>query len=295
MIAPRLSPGGLIGLCSPSHIARREVYEPVGNTLRSRGYRVLEADNLYRDTDGYLATPQERAADFNQLIRHPEVELVFFGGGEGSCELLPYIDFDALRAHPKRICTYSDGTTILDAIYLRTGLEVYYGMAPRQLVDAEPYAWENFTCFLTQDALAHIASGPWQTLVPGKAEGTLLGGYARNVALLLGDPQQFHIDPDARFVLFLEDHEKFGGVDYVSAMLSNIEQRPFIRQVTGLLFGHYSEPTNQQLLARLRRFGQEHGIPVAYCDDFGHGAHHAILRVGHPVCLDTEACTLRYL
>ena len=178
MIAPRLSPGGLIGLCSPSHIARREVYEPVGNTLRSRGYRVLEADNLYRDTDGYLATPQERAADFNQLIRHPEVELVFFGGGEGSCELLPYIDFDALRAraHPKRICTYSDGTTILDAIYLRTGLEVYYGMAPRQLVDAEPYACENFTSFLTQDALAHIASGPWQTPGPGKPGGTPLGG-----------------------------------------------------------------------------------------------------------------------
>lgn len=295
MIAPRLSPGGLIGLCSPSHIARREVYEPIGDVLRSRGFRVLEADNLYRDTDGYLATPQERAADFNQLIRHPEVELVFFGGGEGSCELLPYIDFDALRAHPKRICTYSDGTTILDAIYLRTGLEVYYGMAPKHLVDAEPYAWENFSRFLTQDAPAHIASGPWQTIVPGKAEGTLLGGYARNFALLLGDPQQFPIDPDARFVLFLEDHEKFGGVDYVSAMLSNIEQRPFIRQVTGLLFGHYSEPTNPQLLARLRRFGQEHGIPVAYCDDFGHGAHHAILRVGHPVALDTEACTMRYL
>ena len=295
MIAPRLSPGGLIGLCSPSHVAQREVYAPILAALRGRGYRVLEANHLYRATDGYLATPQERAADFNQLIRHPEVELVFFGGGEGSCELLPYIDFDAIRAHPKRICSYSDGTTILDAVYARTGLEVYYGLAPRLLEDAGPYEWESFERFLTQDGDAHIASGPWQALTTGQAEGVLIGGYARNLALLLGDPNRFPLDPDASFVLFVEDHEKFGGVAYVSAMLSNIEQRPFIRQVTGLLFGHYSEPTSPELLARLRRFGRDHGIPVAYCDDFGHGARHTLLRVGHRVQLDAGEGTLSYL
>ena len=295
MIAPSLTPGGLIGLCSPSHVARRGVYAPILDALRSRGYRVLEADNLYSDTDGYLATPQERAADFNQLIRHPGVELVFFGGGEGSCELLPYLDFDAIRAHPKRICSYSDGTTILDAVYARTGLEVYYGLAPRLMKDAGPYEWESFERFLTRDSDEHIASGPWQTLTPGRAEGVLFGGYARNLALLLGDPCRFPFDPDAPFVLFLEDHEQFGDVAYVSAMLSNIEQRPFIRQVTGLLFGHYSEPTSPELLARLRRFGREHGIPVAYCDDFGHGARHTLLRVGHRVQLDAGEGTLRYL
>ena len=180
MIAPSLTPGGLIGLCSPSHVARRGVYAPILDALRSRGYRVLEADNLYSDTDGYLATPQERAADFNQLIRHPGVELVFFGGGEGSCELLPYLDFDAIRAHPKRICSYSDGTTILDAVYARTGLEVYYGLAPRLMKDAGPYEWESFERFLTRDSDEHIASGPWQTLTPGRAEGVLFGGYVKN-------------------------------------------------------------------------------------------------------------------
>ena len=40
MIAPSLTPGGLIGLCSPSHVARRGVYAPILDALRSRGYRV---------------------------------------------------------------------------------------------------------------------------------------------------------------------------------------------------------------------------------------------------------------
>ena len=38
----------------------------------------------------------------------------------------------------------------------------------------------------------------------------------------------------------------------------------------------------QSLLDRLERFGLRHGVPVAYCDDFGHGENHAILPIGRP-------------
>ena len=50
-----------------------------------------------------------------------------------------------------------------------------------------------------------------------------------------------------KYILFLEDHEKFGGVDYVSAMLSHIEQNDFIHSVSGLIFGNYSNYLNQDL------------------------------------------------
>ena len=88
------------------------------------------------------------------------------------------------------------------------------------------------------------------------------------------------------------------GADFASALFeqaSAVGAEFDFRQVTGLLFGHYSEPTSPELLARLRRFGREHGIPVAYCDDFGHGARHTLLRVGHRVQLDAGEGTLRYL
>lgn len=49
-----------------------------------------------------------------------------------------------------------------------------------------------------------------------------------------------------------------------------------MEQVTGLLFGHYSDDISPLLFEVLERFGKKYSIPVAYCDDFGHGSNHAI-------------------
>ncbi len=295
MIAPCIKPGGTIGICSPSHIVDRERMGAAIASMRRNGFRVLEADNLYKTTYGYMSAPQERAADFNQLVRNPEVDLILFGGGECSNELIPYLDFESIRKNPKRICSYSDGTTILNTIWANTKLEVYYGQTPYVFNEFCGYNAENFKRHLVDgNVREHFSNSPWQVQTEGAAEGVLIGGYSRNLALLLGN-KYFPIDLNERYLLFVEDHEQFGGVGYVSAMLSAIEQHDFIHRVTGLVFGHYSENTHPDLLRRLKRLGEEHQIPVVYCDDFGHGANRAILRIGHWARLDTGDRSLRYL
>ena len=283
-----------IGICSPSHIPNREEYANTIAVIRASGYDVIEADHLYSDSHGYLAAPEERAADFNQLTRDDRVNLILFGGGEGSAELLPYIDFDDVSRHPKCICSYSDGTTILDAVTAKTGLITYYGQAP--------YLFDHFSDYDRQHFLRHFVNGPaeryvsaddWMVLGQGTGEGILVGGYLRNFALLLGSKYcPFDLMQD--YVLFLEDHEMFGDVSYVAAMLANIEQSAFMPRVRGLLFGHYSEKRYPHLYALLQRVGERWSVPVAYCDDFGHGENHAILPIGCRCVMDTEQRTLFY-
>ena len=295
MRPPLLKTGGTIGLCSPSHVARREDYAPILAGLRALGFRVKEASNLYRDTYGYLASPEERAADLNQLVADEDVGLILFGGGEGSNELLPLLDFAAIARHPKPWVSYSDGTTLLCAAWALTGLETYYGQSPGCFAALTDYDREQFLHRLVLgDAAGHTPAGPWRTLVPGRAAGVLIGGYCRNFAMLLGG-RYFPYDPGERYVLFLEDHEKFGGVDYVSAMLAHMEQSGLMASVSGVLFGHYALTPPPELLARLTRLGETYGIPVAYCDDFGHGDRHALLPIGRRVELDASAQALRYL
>ena len=101
MRAPCLKQGGTIGICSPSHIAEYYDYQNQICAIKNCGFQVKEGENLYKSTYGYAAAPEERAADFNQLISDPEVELVLFGGGEGANELLPYIDFENIKRNPK--------------------------------------------------------------------------------------------------------------------------------------------------------------------------------------------------
>ena len=288
MKAPALRPGGTIGICSPSHIAEYWDYQNIINAIRSKGFQVREADNLYKDTYGYLATPQERAADFNQLIADPEVELILFGGGEGANELLPNIDFEIIKRHPKRIVSYSDGTFLLNPIWAQTGLETYYGQAPHNFLDMTWYDEKHFFEHMVYDCMReHVANSEWKVQTHGRAEGILIGGYARNFAMILGS-KYMPVDYAQKYILFVEDHESFGGVDYVSAMLTHIEQDPFMDCVTGVIFGNYSGNENWQLLWRLQRLGEERQIPVVYCDDFGHGWNHAIMPIGRKASLDTE-------
>ena len=288
MKAPALRPGGTIGICSPSHIAEYWDYQNIINAIRSKGFQVREADNLYKDTYGYLATPQERAADFNQLIADPEVELILFGGGEGANELLPYIDFENIKRHPKRIVSYSDGTFLMNPIWAQTGLETYYGQAPHNFLDMTWYDEKHFFEHMVYDCMReHVANSEWKVQTHGRAEGILIGGYARNFAMILGS-KYMPVDYAQKYILFVEDHESFGGVDYVSAMLTHIEQDPFMDCVTGVIFGNYSGNENWQLLWRLQRLGEERQIPVVYCDDFGHGWNHAIMPIGRKASLDTE-------
>lgn len=102
------------------------------------------------------------------------------------------------------------------------------------------------------------------------------------------------LDEGRQYVLFIEDHERFFGIESESAHIGRLEQCGILFHTSGLLFGNYSAPVNEQLLERLRRLGEKWNIPVAYCDDFVHGENRAILPIGIPATLDTERSTLIY-
>ncbi len=305
MRAPCLKPGGTIGLCSPSHIPLYEAvpgqelpwsleYKNIIGKMEAEGFQVVTGENMYKDTWGYLASDAERGADLNQLAADERVEYILFGGGEGSPELLPHLDFEQFRKSPKRICSYSDGTTILNSIWAITGLETYYGQNPVYFTEATGYDRRHFEGHILSDTMTtHEKNSSWRALAPGKAEGVLVGGYTLNFCLLLGTGY-FPVSLNEPHILFLEDHEKFSGLGQVSAFLAHIEQSDFMKTVTGLLFGNYSDKACPQLYDRLGLLGRRHHIPVVYCDDFGHGKNHAILPIGRKAVLDAESLSLNY-
>lgn len=298
-IAQHLQPGDMIGICSPSHVAKPESYAPMIAALEGMGYRVRLADRLYKAEWGYASSAEDRAADLNQLIRDPEVRLIAFGGGECAIDLLPLIDYEAAKANPKRYMSYSDGTDILNTIWQKTGLVTFYGQRPHHVLDYAPDG-QDYNCLqfrrMMEAALpgSHVSAAPWHPVTGGACEGTLCGGYLDNF-VFLNNAAYVSPSKDEPIVLFIEDHEKFFGIEHESALLTRLEQSPIMPQVTGLLFGHYGYPTNEQLLQRLERLGQKWHIPVAYCDDFGHGDRHAILPIGVRARLDTDRQTLEYL
>jgi muramoyltetrapeptide carboxypeptidase len=132
---PPLQPGDTIGIFTPSfpaHVHFREKYEHGRRQLAALGFRTVEGSLTARGShQGYRSgSPRERAREFVELIENPDVRCVMSTiGGLNSASMIPYIDFDRVRAHPKVICGYSDVTSLHLALLAYSGVGTFYGPA----------------------------------------------------------------------------------------------------------------------------------------------------------------------
>jgi muramoyltetrapeptide carboxypeptidase len=291
----KLEKNDTIGIIAPCYVVKKHQYDEVIKEIESLGYQVVLGKNIYKSTYGYASSEFERADDFNSMVTAKKIKMILFGGGFVGNEIIPYIDFNSILQNPKIFLSYSDGTTILDTIYSQTGLVTYYGQRPATFASITEYNKESFTRNLVFGNIHEfMKNSGWDVIYPGKAEGILIGGYLENFSFLLGN-RYFHYECDEKYLLFLEDYYEFSQPIQISMYLSYIEQSPFINNVSGLIFGHYADTVNTELHSRLYRFGKKYGIPIIYCDDYGHGINNGILQIGRKAFLDSDTKSLKYV
>jgi len=291
----KLKKNDTVGIIAPCYAVKEHQYDEIIRGIESLGYQVILGSNIYKNTYGYSASEVERADDFNSMVASKNVKMILFGGGFAGNEIIPYIDFDSIRQNQKIFSSYSDGTTILNTIYSQTGLVTYYGQRPATFANITKYNKESFAeNFVIGNNQEFMKNSDWDIICPGNAEGILIGGYLENFSFLTGN-KYFHYDKNENYLLFLEDYYEFSQPIRISMYLSYIEQSPFINNVAGLLFGHYADSRNDELYNRLYRFGKKYGIPVIYCDDYGHGVNNGILQIGRKAFLDSDVKNLKYV
>lgn len=227
-----------IGVFSPSSPISATVpvrYERGKRFMEAHGFRVLDGA-LYGRRDGYRSgTIAQRAAEFNALLHDDRVQLLMAAiGGNNTNSILPYIDYDYLKAHPKPVVGYSDATALLLAIYAKTGIPTFYGPAlAASFGELPPYAeltLQYFTDIVTDPVpLPHRFPTPpywtderidWATqdrakkprenrllcVSPGVCEGRLIGGNLNTMEGFFGTPYMPELRPGD--ILLIEDSLK---------------------------------------------------------------------------------------
>ena len=114
-----LPAGGTIGFVAPSFGCAMEPYrtcfENACRTFEKLGYRLdLGPNCMAEEGVGISNTPEKCAAELMEYYRKAENDvLISCGGGELMCEILSYMDFEALKAaKPKWYMGFSDNTNM---------------------------------------------------------------------------------------------------------------------------------------------------------------------------------------
>jgi muramoyltetrapeptide carboxypeptidase LdcA involved in peptidoglycan recycling len=134
MIKPRqLQPGDRVAAISlswggPGTFPQR--YEAGKQQLQAEfGLVVVETPHARRDAAWLQRNPEARAHDLLEAFADPSIQAIFSTiGGDDSIRLLPYLDLEVIRAHPKVFLGHSD-TTITHMACLKAGLVSFYGPA----------------------------------------------------------------------------------------------------------------------------------------------------------------------
>jgi len=238
MIKPRaLRSGDRIGVVAPASSFGRESFDAGVAELRRLGYEPAYDDSVFargRYTAGDAAT---RAAAFRRAWDDPSIAAVIaVRGGYGSVHLLPLLDAGAIRRAPKAFIGYSDNTSLLDWLTGQCGLVSFHGpMLDGRLAKGQSaYDFDTWTRVLTRaEPAGPIVHPQLETLRPGDASGTLVGGTLTNLLASLGTPYAF--DPPVGHILFVDEvAERPYRID---RMLTQLRLSGLLSRAAGIVFG----------------------------------------------------------
>ncbi|KOY80696.1 LD-carboxypeptidase [Lysinibacillus macroides] len=256
MIRPRpLKKGDTVGLISVSGAVPPEKVQPAIASIERLGLKVVAGETCYAHQGYFAGTATLRAADVHRMFRDPTINGIFcMRGGYGATKILPQLDFDMIRAHPKVFAGYSDVTALHIAFNQLCGFITYHTPMPstefiKQEMDA--YTWQSFKQHMMTEEAIHLenpVSQPMTTLVAGCATGQLVGGNLTLVAASLGTP--YDIDTKGK-ILFLEDIDE--NSQRIDRMFTQLKLAGKFDEAAGILLGAWTNCGEHSVLQTIFR------------------------------------------
>jgi len=329
LIKPQaLQPGDTIGVVTPSWCGPAMFPHRVqrgAQFLESLGYRVVLSPHAFGHKGYVSGTAEQRASDIHQLFADPGVRAIFSAiGGDHSNHLLPFLDWDLIRRHPKIFLGWSDTTVLAWAMYSQANLVTFMGPAvmtglaefpaplpytvrslQRLLSVPKPYGPIDPATQWTEEHLdwrdkldltrpRRLQTSPgWTWLKGGRAEGRLVGGCLESIQHLRGTPYW----PDLTdAILFFETSEEVPSPEWVDAVLQDFENMDVLRRLRGLLVGRpygYTERQKAELHQVILERTARYDFPIVTDLDFGHTDPTLTIPIGCRATIDVGKQQIR--
>jgi muramoyltetrapeptide carboxypeptidase LdcA involved in peptidoglycan recycling len=274
---------GIVCCSNGQKITYREKIGILCNTLEGMGLAPVLSDYIYEKEDVFGGTAKERAEALMALYRDKEIKAIFdISGGDIANGILPYLDFEVIGKSNKQFWGYSDLTTIVNAIYRKTGkASVLYQIRNLIYADKEQQT-ANFRNALFEGN-EELFRFNYEFIQGEKMRGIVVGGNIRCFLKLAGTEYM----PDLTDKILLL--ESFGGTAAkMETYLAQLSQLGAFNKVKGILLGTFTEMEETEckpdIITLLKEYvGKD--MPIAVTKEIGHGVDSKAIVIGKEICL----------
>ncbi len=282
--------GSKIGIVCCSDGQKREYAEKIRHleaVLKSVGLQPVFSDYIYVSEEGLSSTAQKRAAALMNFYRDDEIKGIFdISGGDLANGILPYLDYDVIADSGKTFWGYSDLTTVINAVYAKTGKasvlyqirNLIYDHAERQtadfrnsVIDGGEELFRIEKHFLTADTQAEceVTDKVETAGNQRRLHGIVVGGNIRCFLKLAGTEYM----PDLTDkILLLESYS--GTAARMETYLCQLGQLGAFRKAAGILLGTFTEMQEKRCRPSMETLVRRYAgadMPIAVTGQIGHG------------------------
>lgn len=307
----RLQKGDTVAIVSPSSAVLEELksqFDAGVIFLKSLGLKVKIGKNALRRYYYSSGTAEERLSDIHEAFADKNVKAIIMSiGGETANHLLDGLDFELIKKNPKIFLGISDGTTLLNPIFSKTGLVTYHG--PDLIftfgLSMSPLIKENFIKTIFEGKVGQLLPNSewkghdklnenekykgWQCIRKGKTIGQLIGGNINCLTNL--DNTEFR--PDYRgAILFLEAF--MATIEDLDRAFTHFRQTKVFDEISGLILGHFygshMKDENQDREAKdvILEVAKNYSFPILEIGEIGHNVENYIMPIGCQATIDAE-------
>ena len=291
MIPDRLKKGDTIGVIAPSDPVMADKLEDINKSIllmENAGFKIEFGKYVFSNELGYGAKPEHKAFDIHNMFQKKEIKAIFCAiGGENSNSVFDFLDYDIIKNNPKIICGFSDSTSLLNVVNLKTGLVTFHGPTFKSLTSWETdYGYkEVIKQFVDGNTSFGANEDIYTTIQEGIAEGELVGG---NLTMVKGMTcGKYALDFENK-ILFIEELGYEAEPTLVSNSLYYLKQNGVFDKIKGLWVGNYEHDSGISLeKIVLDVIGDKYSFPIIKSNNFGHTDKKVVIPIGVKAKIDT--------
>lgn len=301
MIIPNpLKKGDTIGFISLSSSVPKELLKLAVKNVERLGFKVFIGETCKEQHTIFAGHHELRARELNEMFSNTNINGIFcVSGGYGALRILPYLDYELIKANPKVFTGYSDVTAVHIGLNQKSNLVTYHAPMPvTEFIQPQmdEYSWQSFlSAVMNTKSTGYFIRNPDQTpmttLVEGKGTGVLTGGNLSLVVASLGTP--FEIDTRDK-ILFLEDVDEHAA--RIDRMLTQLNLAGKFDKVKGIILGTWANcrPTKAKngAIYTIEEVFESHlrslKVPVIMNVACGHGLPTMSLPLGRAIAIDAS-------